>query len=128
MRPLPRGFTLIEQLAVISLVGTAAAAALPALVELQAHAADTTLASLASAAGSAMALNQAGCLVTGQQSVAGKCQPVRDCADVATLLMGEIPTGYAVLPQPLAPHGSTCTLQRLQDGANAAFHGAATGS
>ncbi len=35
MRPLPRGFTLIEQLAVITLVGTASAAALPALVDLR---------------------------------------------------------------------------------------------
>lgn len=128
MRPLPRGFTLLEQLAVITLVGTASAAAVPALLDLQARAADTTLASLAATAGSAMALNQAGCLVTGQQAVAGKCQPVRDCADVAGLLMTELPTGYAVQPQPLAPHGSRCTLQRLQDGASAAFHGAATGS
>ncbi len=127
MRPLPRGFTLIEQLAVISLVGTASAAALPALADLQARAADTTLATMAAAASSAMALNQAGCLVTSQQAVDGKCQPVRDCTDVATLWMGEIPTGYAVLPQPLAAHGSQCTLQRLQDGARAAFHGAATG-
>ena len=127
MRTLPRGFTLIEQLAVITLVGTASAAAVPALVDLRARAADTTLASLAATAGSAMALNQAGCLVTDQQAVAGKCQPVRDCADVATLLMAEIPAGYAVLPQPLAPQGSRCALQRLQDGASVAFHGAATG-
>lgn len=128
MRPLSRGFTLIEQLAVISLVGTASAAALPALADLQARAADTTLASLAATAGSAMALNQAGCLVTGQQAVAGKCQPVRDCADVTTLLMADLPTGYAVPPQPLGPQGSHCTLQRMNDGASAAFYGAATGA
>ena len=127
MRTLPRGFTLIEQLAVLTLVGSASAAAVPALVDLQARAAGTTLTSLAAAAGSAMALNQAGCLVTEQQAVAGKCQPVRDCADVAGLLMTGLPAGYAVQPQPLAPHGSRCMLQRLQDGASAAFHGAATG-
>ena len=127
MRPLPRGFTLIEQLAVITLVGTASAAALPALVDLHAHAADATLASLAAAAGSAMVLNQAGCLLTQQQPVPGKCRPVRDCSDVGGLLNGDIPAGYAVPAQPLATEGGRCQLQRLQDGAAVAFHGVATG-
>lgn len=127
MRSLPHGFTLIEQLAVVTLVGTASAAALPALVDLHAQAADTTLASLAAAAGSAMVLNQAGCMVTQQQPVPGKCQPVRNCSDVASLLLGEIPAGYAVPAQPLRADGGRCQLQRLHDGAAVAFHGAATG-
>lgn len=127
MRPLPRGFTLIEQLAVITLVGTASAAALPALVDLHALAADATLASLAAAAGSAMVLNQAGCLLTQQQPVPGKCQPVRDCSDVGGLLNGDVPAGYVVLAQALAAQGGRCQLQRLQDGAAVAFHGVATG-
>jgi MSHA pilin protein MshA len=126
MHALPRGFTLIEQLAVIALVGTASATALPALVDLRAQADDTTLASLAAAAGSAMVLNQAGCLVTQQQVVAGKCQPVRDCRDVGALLHGDIPAGYAVPAQPLASDGGRCQLQRQRDGAAVAFHGVAT--
>ena len=127
MRTLPRGFTLIEQLAVITLVGTASAAALPALADLQTQAADATLASLAAAAGSAMVMNQAGCLLTQQQPVPGKCQPVRDCSDVGALLNGDIPAGYAVPAQPLAAEGGRCQWQRVQDGAAVAFHGAATG-
>ncbi|MDH4391958.1 MAG: type II secretion system protein [Aquabacterium sp.] len=75
MRPRPRGFTLIEQLAGIALVGTASATALPMLADVRTQAEDTLLASLAAAAGAAMALNQAGCLVTRQQAVPGKCQP-----------------------------------------------------
>lgn len=126
MRHPPRGFTLIEQLAVITLVGTAAAAALPALVDVHRQAADATLASLAAAAGSAMVLNQAGCLVTSQQPAPGKCQPVRNCSDVDGLLLGGIPPGYAVQAQSLARDGGRCQLRRLHDGTTVAFHGAAT--
>ena len=52
-----------------------------------------------------MVLNQAGCLLTQQQPVPGKCQPVRDCSDVGGLLNGDIPAGYAVPAQPLATEG-----------------------
>jgi len=124
----PRGFSLIEQLAVIALVGSASATALPAMVALHQQADDTTLASLAASAGAAMALNQAGCLVTDQRSEAGKCQPVRDCADVAGLLMADLPAGYAVPARPLSAQGGHCRLVRLHDGGSAAFPGAAAGS
>jgi MSHA pilin protein MshA len=123
----PRGFSLIEQLVVIALVGTASATALPALVVLKQRADDSLLDSLAASAGTAMLLNQAGCLVTDQQAAAGKCQWVRDCADVAGLLRADLPPGYRVPAQPLAATGSVCRLQRLQDGRSAAFHAAATG-
>jgi MSHA pilin protein MshA len=128
LHPGQRGFSLIEQLAVVALVGTTSATALPALVALQQQADDTVLASLAASAGTAMVLNQAGCLVTGQRHTAGKCQPVRDCADVTGLLMAALPAGYAVQAQPLPPEGAACRLLRLQDGASAGFNGSATGS
>ena len=127
MQARPRGFTLIEQVAVIALVGTASASALPALVAFQQEAQATALASLAAAAGSAMLLNQAGCLVTDQQAVPGKCQPVQDCRQVASLLLGVLPAGYQVQPQPLQGDAGRCVLLRSRDGATATFHGAATG-
>ncbi len=122
-----RGFTLVEQLAVIALVGTVTASALPALAEFNQQAHHTLLASLAASAGSAMVLNQAGCLVTDGQAVPGKCQPVQDCQQVQGLLMQPLPAGFMVPVQPLAPGGTTCQMLRLQDGAAAGFHGAATG-
>ena len=124
----PRGFTLIEQLAVIALVGTASATALPALVDLQAQAERTQLASLAAAAGSAMVLNQAGCLVTQHQAVPGKCQTVQDCSDVGRLLIGAVPPGYLVPARALPGSDGRCQLLRLKDGASASFHGAAAGA
>ena len=122
-----RGFTLVEQLTALTLAGTLAAGALPTLTALNDEAQATTLALLAHSAATAMALNQAGCLLTDQRAEPGKCQPVRDCADVTGLLMTDLPAGYSVPAQPLPAGGARCTLQRAQDGASAGFHGAAAG-
>lgn len=126
-----RGFTLIEQLVALSVAGTVSATALPALVDFHARAEATALASLAAAAGSAMLLNQAGCLVSGGQPLAGKCEAIADCQQVAGLLMAGLPPGYSVRSQPLAPAGGasggeTCRLQREADGASAGFYGVGT--
>ncbi len=122
-----RGFTLIEQLAVLALVGSATASALPALVAINNQAEATALASLAGAAGSAMLLNQAGCLLTDQHAVPGKCQPVHNCQQVAGLLMAPLPAAYQIQAQALSDSGGQCQVVRLRDGAAAGFHGAATG-
>ena len=127
MQARPHGFTLIEQLAVIALVGTASAGVLPALVAFHHEAEAAALASLAAAASSAMLLNQAGCLVTDQRPVPGKCQPVQDCQQVAGLLLNALPPGHLVPRQALPNDGGRCLLLRTRDGAAAAFHGAATG-
>lgn len=127
-----RGFTLVEQLAAIAIAGSASVAALPALVEFRAQAEQTALASLAAAAGSAMVLNQAGCLVTQQRPVPGKCEAVNDCQQVQRLLLVDLPAGYRVAAQPLAGNGlarggDSCRLLRASDGASAGFYGVATG-
>lgn len=122
-----RGLGLIEQLAAISVAGTLGAGAMTTLAALDAQARATALARLAASAATAMALNQAGCLLTGQRSTPGRCQPVGDCTDVRLLLMNGLPEGYAVRSQPLSPTGTSCQLQRLQDGAVAGFHGVAAG-
>jgi len=129
LRP-QRGFTLIEQIAVIALVGTTSAVALPRLVEVQAQAEATALASLAGAAGSAMVLNQAGCLITEHRAVEGRCTPVADCADAATLLMADLPAGYRIEAQAITPQGgrsngvmAACRLVQLDKGSSAGFTG-----
>ena len=125
-----RGFTLIEQLAVIAAVGTTSAVALPQFIEIQAQAEATALVSLAGAAGSAMVLNQAGCLVTDHRASEGRCAPVADCADAATLLMTDLPAGYRIEPQAIAQQGSrangliaSCLLVQRDSGASALFTG-----
>lgn len=129
MRRPARGFTLIEQIAAITLAGAASAVAVPALVDLQADAEATTLRSLAQAATSAMALNQAGCLVTQQAALPGKCVAVRQCADVAELLLAGLPAGYRVVEAPLGPAGASARCRLVQDrrADEAPFIGIATG-
>jgi prepilin-type N-terminal cleavage/methylation domain-containing protein len=125
--PRQRGFSLVEQLAALSLAGTLSAGAVTTLGALDSQARETTLARLATSAATAMALNQAACVLSEQHPEPGRCQAVRDCADVGLLLMNDLPAGYAVLAQPLSAQGLRCTLQRLGDGASAGFHGVAAG-
>ena len=122
-----RGFTLIEQIAAITLAGAASAVAVPALVDLQADAQAATLRSLAQAATAAMVLNQAGCLVTGQSVQAGKCSALRQCGDVADLLLAGLPPGYRVADAALGNIGTATICQLVQDpgGAEASFIGMA---
>ena len=114
-----RGFTLIEQIAAITLLGAASAVAVPALVDLRDEAQAATLRSLAQAATSAMVINQAGCLVTGQSVQAGQCDAVQRCGDVAKLLLAGVPPGYRVVDAPLDPAASATTACRLVQDAGA---------
>ena len=111
----------------IALVGTVSATALPALTEFNQHAERTVLASLAASAGSAMVINQAGCLVSQGQAAPGRCQPLQDCTQVQGLLMQPLPDGVVVPAQLLDRSGGTCQLLRVRDGVTAAFYGVATG-
>lgn len=121
----PRGFTLIEQLAVITTVGATSVVALPQFIEISTQAEATALASVAAAAGSAMVLNRAGCMVTGQVPVADKCAAVSDCAQVAGLLMAGLPPGYQVPTAPIGP--GICTVVQDNTGRSAVFVGLLTG-
>ena len=129
MRRPARGFTLIEQIAAVTLAGAASAVAVPALVSLQADAQAATLHSLAQAATSAMVINQAGCLVTGQSVQAGKCSAVRQCGDVANLLLAGVPSGYRVVDALLGVAGASTACRLVQDpgGSEAPFIGIAAG-
>ncbi|MDT7836096.1 hypothetical protein [Aquabacterium sp. OR-4] len=123
-----RGFALVEQVAAITLLGLASAAAAPHFVQLHADAQAATLDAMASAASSAMALNQAACQITGHQPQPDKCAPQGNCTDLGALLLGGLPAGYAVQPQPLARgQQARCTLRQLATGAEAGFIGLGAG-
>ena len=110
-----RGFTLIEQIAAVAVIGTVSATALSSLI------------ALGGSLASAIALYQAGCMVTDQRPVTGKCQRVRSCADVAGLLLSTLPADDTVPAQPLPSHGGSCSVVRMQDGIRACVNGVATG-
>lgn len=130
-RRLVRGATLVEPLVASVVAGTLAAVALPKLADVAPEARTAALEASAGAATSAMQLNLAGCALTDQHPREGLCTVVRDCAQVGALLVGGLPSPYAVTPQPLddgAPGRETrCTIALADGSASAAFIGVAAG-
>ncbi len=124
-----RGLSLIELIAVIAAIGTTSAVVLPESAVFQVAAESAALASLAGAASSAMAINQAGCQVSGQRAVPDQCTPISNCAQVGALLLVELPAAYRVDDLPLGGNGraASCRLTQLDNGAVASFTGIAAG-
>ena len=91
MKQLQRGFTLIELVMVIVILGVLAAVAIPKFVDLKGDAVIAATAGVAGSLSSAAAVNYAArsARVTNGNAVA-------NCTDVATALQGGLPTGYTI--------------------------------
>lgn len=131
MTPRTRGFTLIEQAAVLTTIGLLASIALPRLQSLREDASALALTQVASSAGLAMLANRGTCTVGGAAR-ADLCQPVRNCHEVHTLLHQPLPEAFVVQPAPLPTDGlrhagAECTVVHQPSGTVARFRGYAAG-
>jgi len=97
MKQVQRGFTLIELVMVIVILGVLAAVAIPKFVNLKDDAQLASMQGVAGAAASASAINYGGCAIATAASQPNKCKVVNTCDSIKNALSGGVwPTGYTV--------------------------------